>query len=66
MSAYANPNVHMAEIMIPSYRLDVESKVDITAKYGVASEAEDDVDFDVADGIEFVVAIMAETVQCCT
>ena len=38
VSAYANPNVHMAEIIIPSYRFDVESKVDITAKYGVASE----------------------------
>ena len=66
MSAYANPNVHMAEIMILSYWFDVESKVDITAKYGVASEAEDDVDFDVTDGAEFVVAIMAETVQRCT
>ena len=66
MSAYANPHVHLAEKMIPSYRVDVESKVDVTAKHGVASEAEEDVDFDVADGIEFVVAIMAETVQRCT
>ena len=63
MSAYADPNVHLAELMIPSYRFDVESKVDITAKYVVALEAKDDVDFNVTDGVEFVVAIMAETEQ---